>query len=191
MLMATRTGHLGPTVFRSTDFGKTWKEAKIPPAFPKAPEGQNGRVVDHVCLAHPWTSRVNRASGMPAPHHRDSSAPTTAASRGAFFVHQRRSAIPRVDGYRAGRDTGWPQASFDPHRPTRSRPPLLRHVWGWCTNRWTAAEPGHPSSGDSKWSKDLTQLRSPSTTPLRPALSDRSRPVVSTEPLRNLQDGSL
>ena len=48
MLMATRTGHLGPTVFRSTDFGKTWKEAKTPPAFPKAPEGQNGRVVDHV-----------------------------------------------------------------------------------------------------------------------------------------------
>ena len=48
ILMAARTGHLGPTVFRSTDFGKTWKEAKTPPAFPKAPEGQNGRVVDHV-----------------------------------------------------------------------------------------------------------------------------------------------
>jgi hypothetical protein len=48
ILMATRTGHLGPTVFRSTDSGKTWKEAKTPPAFPKAPEGQNGRVVDHV-----------------------------------------------------------------------------------------------------------------------------------------------
>jgi len=48
MLMATRTGHLGPTVFRSTDFGKTWKEANAPPAFPKTLEGQNGRVVDHV-----------------------------------------------------------------------------------------------------------------------------------------------
>ena len=48
ILMAARTGHLGPTVFRSTDFGKTWKEAKTPPAFPKAPEGQKGRVVDHV-----------------------------------------------------------------------------------------------------------------------------------------------
>ena len=32
MLMAARTGHLGPTVFRSTDFGKTWKEATKPPA---------------------------------------------------------------------------------------------------------------------------------------------------------------
>ena len=48
MLMACRTGHLGPTVFRSTDQGKTWKEAKTPPAFPKAPEGEKGRVVDHV-----------------------------------------------------------------------------------------------------------------------------------------------
>lgn len=48
MLMAARTGHLGPTVFRSTDLGKTWKEATTPPAFPKVPEGEKGRVVDHV-----------------------------------------------------------------------------------------------------------------------------------------------
>ena len=33
MLMAMRTGHLGPTVMRSTDFGATWQEAKRPPAF--------------------------------------------------------------------------------------------------------------------------------------------------------------
>src|SRR5437879_7537792 len=39
LLAAARTGHLGPTVFRSTDFGKTWKEAQTPPAFPKVPEG--------------------------------------------------------------------------------------------------------------------------------------------------------
>jgi photosystem II stability/assembly factor-like uncharacterized protein len=48
LLLAAKTGHLGPTVFRSTDFGKHWKEASRPPAFPKAPEGQKGRVVDHV-----------------------------------------------------------------------------------------------------------------------------------------------
>ena len=48
MLMAASTGHLGPTIFRSTDRGKTWKEAKTPPAFPKVPEGQTGRVVGHV-----------------------------------------------------------------------------------------------------------------------------------------------
>ena len=43
MLAAARTGHLGPTVFRSTDNGRTWKEAATPPAF--APD--SGRVVDH------------------------------------------------------------------------------------------------------------------------------------------------
>jgi len=48
LLMAAKTGHLGPTIFRSTDFGKNWKEAGKPPAFPKAPEGEKGRVVDHV-----------------------------------------------------------------------------------------------------------------------------------------------
>ena len=32
-LAAARTGHLGPTIFRSTDNGRTWKEATRPPAF--------------------------------------------------------------------------------------------------------------------------------------------------------------
>lgn len=48
MLMTAVTGHLGPTVFRSTDAGKTWKEAKQPPAFRKARPGETGRVVKHV-----------------------------------------------------------------------------------------------------------------------------------------------
>lgn len=48
LLMACKTGHLGPTVFRSVDGGKTWKEASAPPSFPKAPEGEKGRTVDHV-----------------------------------------------------------------------------------------------------------------------------------------------
>ena len=49
LLAAAKTGHLGPTVFRSTDLGRTWKEAAQPPAFDKAPEGadKSGRVVDH------------------------------------------------------------------------------------------------------------------------------------------------
>lgn len=48
MLAAARTGHLGPTIYRSADFGKTWKESERPPAFPKVPEGQKGLVLDHV-----------------------------------------------------------------------------------------------------------------------------------------------
>jgi hypothetical protein len=47
LLAAAKTGHLGPTVFRSTNLGKTWKEAAQPPAFAKAPEGEKGRSVDH------------------------------------------------------------------------------------------------------------------------------------------------
>ena len=33
LVMACRTGHLGPTVFRSTDLGASWTEASRPPAF--------------------------------------------------------------------------------------------------------------------------------------------------------------
>lgn len=48
VLMAASTGHLGPTIFRSTDGGKTWKESTAPPTFRKLPEGEKGRTVGHV-----------------------------------------------------------------------------------------------------------------------------------------------
>jgi hypothetical protein len=47
LLAAAVTGHLGPTVFRSTDLGRTWKEASRPPAFAKVAEGEKGRTVKH------------------------------------------------------------------------------------------------------------------------------------------------
>ena len=49
LLAAAKTGHLGPTVFRSTDFGRRWKEAKQPPAFAQPAAGSSlpGRSVDH------------------------------------------------------------------------------------------------------------------------------------------------
>jgi hypothetical protein len=53
MLMATRTGHLGPVIMRSTDRGRTWTESTLPPAFAKAPEGQRGRAVDHTFWLSP------------------------------------------------------------------------------------------------------------------------------------------
>ncbi len=43
VLAAARTGHLGPTVFRSGDGGRTWREAAQPPAF----KPDSGRSVDH------------------------------------------------------------------------------------------------------------------------------------------------
>jgi photosystem II stability/assembly factor-like uncharacterized protein len=48
VLMAAKTGHLGPTLFRSLDGGQTWQETKVPPAFPKSDEGDKGRSVESV-----------------------------------------------------------------------------------------------------------------------------------------------
>src|SRR5882724_7314751 len=42
LLAAAKTGHLGPTVFRSTDFGRSWKEAARPPAFARVAEETEG-----------------------------------------------------------------------------------------------------------------------------------------------------
>ena len=53
MLVAARAGHLGPTVFRSTDFGKHWKEASAPPAFPKSSGDTYGWTVGHVFWLSP------------------------------------------------------------------------------------------------------------------------------------------
>src|SRR2546423_803354 len=33
ILAGVRTGHLGPTVYRSSDSGRTWKESERPPKF--------------------------------------------------------------------------------------------------------------------------------------------------------------
>jgi photosystem II stability/assembly factor-like uncharacterized protein len=59
LLMAARTGHLGPTVLRSVDAGRTWEEAVRPPAFAKAAAGdpERGRVVDHVFWLSPGHAR--------------------------------------------------------------------------------------------------------------------------------------
>jgi len=46
-LIAAKTGHLGPTVFRSRDGGATWTEARRPPAFPKSDDEATARAVSH------------------------------------------------------------------------------------------------------------------------------------------------
>jgi len=45
LLAAAKTGHLGPTVFRSTDLGRTWKEAARPPAFARPPTARAVRSI--------------------------------------------------------------------------------------------------------------------------------------------------
>src|SRR5216683_1505598 len=69
LLAAAKTGHLGPTIFRSTDRGRSWKEAARPPAFPKAPEGETGRVVDHTFWLTPGhPSEPNAWYAGTSPH---------------------------------------------------------------------------------------------------------------------------
>lgn len=54
LLAAAKTGHLGPTVFRSTNLGRSWKEAQQPPAFDQASaHGLPGRSVDHTFWLEP------------------------------------------------------------------------------------------------------------------------------------------
>ncbi|MCH8906891.1 MAG: glycosyl hydrolase [Candidatus Heimdallarchaeota archaeon] len=52
LMIAAKTGHLGPTIFRSTDLGNTWKEATTPPRFPK----EYGKTVDFVFWLTPGHS---------------------------------------------------------------------------------------------------------------------------------------
>jgi hypothetical protein len=53
LLLAAKTGHLGPTVFHSLDSGRSWAEAKQPPAFKKAAPGETGRSVESVFWLSP------------------------------------------------------------------------------------------------------------------------------------------
>lgn len=65
ILAAAKTGHLGPTVFRSGDRGATWKEAAKPPAFPQG----SGESVQHVFWLTPGhASRPGEWYAGTAPH---------------------------------------------------------------------------------------------------------------------------
>ena len=56
-LAAARTGHLGPTVFRSNDRGRTWTEAQKPPAF----KAGGSRSVDHTFWLTPCHANEPKA----------------------------------------------------------------------------------------------------------------------------------
>src|SRR5580658_2118270 len=53
LLIAAKTGHLGPTIFRSSDGGRSWTEARRPPAFPKSDDPASARAVDHTFWLEP------------------------------------------------------------------------------------------------------------------------------------------
>lgn len=65
MLMASKPGHIGPTIYRSTDFGEIWVEAKKPPAFPKTENGQSVRFTFTLTPGHPSEPGVWYAGTCP------------------------------------------------------------------------------------------------------------------------------
>ena len=95
LLVAARAGHLGPTVFRSTDRGRTWKEASRPPAFPKAPAEETGLVVAHVfwlTLGHAKESGVWYAGTSPQGLFRSADGGDTWQGIDGFNANPMRSA---------------------------------------------------------------------------------------------------
>jgi hypothetical protein len=89
LLAAARTGHLGPTIFRSTDRGRTWKEATRPPAF----EAGSGRTVDHtfwLAPGHASEAGAWYAGTSPQGLFRSTDAGVTWTGVTGFNAHPRR-----------------------------------------------------------------------------------------------------
>jgi hypothetical protein len=122
MLLAASTGHLGPTVFRSDDFGVTWQEAAHPPQFSKATEGRRARAVDHVFWltpGHPNEPGVWYAGTSPQGLFRSEDGGSTWRGVEALNDH------PMLDTWTGGEQDGTPDGPklhsilIDPRDPRR------------------------------------------------------------------------
>ena len=124
ILAAARTGHLGPTIFRSTDRGRTWKEAAQPPAF----EAGSGRTVDHSFWLH--AGPRDRARRLVRGHVAARAVPFDRRRRDVDRRRriQRASAAQGVVRRRSGRHARRPEAPLGPRRSARSEASLHRHV---------------------------------------------------------------
>ncbi len=92
LLLAARTGHLGPTVFRSRDLGRSWQEASRPPAFAKARPGRLAQSVEQVfflCPGHASEPGVWYAGTTPEGLFRSEDGGDTWAPVAGFNDHPR------------------------------------------------------------------------------------------------------
>ena len=78
LLAAARTGHLGPTIFRSTNLGRTWKK---PPSRRPSPtwRAARRRARSTTASGSLRATPASAAAGTPALRRRACSAPKTAA----------------------------------------------------------------------------------------------------------------
>ena len=122
LLAAAKTGHLGPTVFRSTDLGPHLEGSGAAAGFRQGGERRDGPRRRPHLLADARPCERARASGTPAPRRRACSAPRTAASTWEPFSGFNDDPQYRdVDGQRAGRHARRPEAALDHRRSARSR----------------------------------------------------------------------
>ncbi len=124
LLAAARTGHLGPTVFRSTDRGRTWKEARAPA---RVQGGQRTHRRSHV-LAHPRPPDATRR--LVCRHIAAGLVPIGRRRRDVVRGRrvQRSSATQGLVRRRSGRYARRPQDALDPDRPARSEAHVHRDV---------------------------------------------------------------
>ena len=166
LLAAAKTGHLGPTIFRSTDFGRTWKEARQPPAFAKPADGGPARALGRPHLLAD-AGPCQRARQLVRRHL--AAGPVPLGGRrcqlDAAAGRQRRPAVPRVDGHGAGRHARRAEAAFGHRRSARPVAPVLRDV-GRRRARVARRRPQLVNADRRawKWSRASMPPPSPSTT---------------------------
>ncbi len=92
LLMAASAGHLGPTVLRSSDGGKSWKEAKTPPRFEKSADGKGESIKNVFWLTPGHASRPKQWYAGCSPHSlwRSDDAGETWTGVDGFNKHPRR-----------------------------------------------------------------------------------------------------
>lgn len=90
LLMAAHPGHLGPTIYRSSDFGQNWKEASQPPAFPKSENGETVRYTFWLSPGHASQPGVWYAGACPPALFRSEDGGETWESVAGFNQHPMR-----------------------------------------------------------------------------------------------------
>ena len=188
LLAAAKTGHLGPTVFRSTDLGRTWKEAARPPAFPKAPEGEKGRAVDHTFWLTP--GHASEPDVWYAGHLAAGPVPLRGRRRHLGAVLLASTTIRSTATWMGSEQDGTPDGPklhsiiVDPRDPA--------HLYfgmssgGVHESRRRRPDLGAASRG-SRWSRASTRAEPHLPRPaLRAALPEQPGPPLPAEPLRHL-----